>query len=107
MTAGKRRQGKETALRTAAFALRFVLWGLIGLLAARTVWQYVDHRLRPTAYAAQSAPWYTGILVQAVLTCAVLLPCALLLLLLKRKGAGRSAAQNGDDRLNGVKRRDL
>ena len=85
MTTNKRQAGKEAALRTAVLLLKIALWGLPVQLAAVAVWKYADFRARPLAYAAQSAPWYTGVLLYAAVTAVLAIPCAALLILLKRK----------------------
>lgn len=71
---------------------RIAFWVLIALIAMAVLLltgamvRYADYRARPTAYAAQSAPWYTGVLVQAIVTGAAALPLAALLLWMKKKG---------------------
>ena len=85
MKRGNRPAGKETALRTAALLLRIALWGLLAQLAAGAVLKYIDYRTHPLAYVAQSAPWYTGVLLHAAVTAILAVPCAALLLWVKRK----------------------
>ena len=71
---------------------RIAFWVLIALIAMAVLLltgalvRYADYRARPAAYEAQSAPWYTGVLVQAIVTGAAALPLAALLLWLKKKG---------------------
>ena len=46
------------------------------------VWNFKTH---PEIYAAQSAPWYTSILFYGVFTLIVLLVCAVIKVIIKRK----------------------
>ncbi len=70
---------------------RIALWILIALIAMAVLLltgalvRYADYRARPAVYEAQSAPWYTGALVQALVTGAAALPLAALLVWLKKK----------------------
>ena len=71
---------------------RIAFWVLIALIAMAVLLltgalvRYADYRARPAAYEAQSAPWYTGALVQALVTGAAAVPLAVLLVWLKKKG---------------------
>lgn len=35
----------------------------VGALIGRVLWVFVDYKMHPEIYAANSAPWYTAILV--------------------------------------------
>lgn len=41
----------------------FAIFVIIGICIGRSVWQCWDYVVHPGLYAIQSAPWYTGILV--------------------------------------------
>ena len=61
-----------------------VMGGFFGVLIGRMaamVWDYLAH---PQRYAAQSAPWYTGILMHGAWTAAALFICIILKAILKR-----------------------
>lgn len=50
--------------------------------AIYTVWDYKSH---PGLYALTSAPWYSSILVHGAVTFAVLVICAVIKVVMKRK----------------------
>ena len=66
-----------------------ILWTMIltavCVLIGRTIWQYLDFRTNPAVYALNSAPWYTGALIEGVLTLVFVLLCLIALLILKKK----------------------
>ncbi len=49
--------------------------------AGMVLWQYIN---TPERFAAQSAPWYTQILVQGLVTIAVLAICWVIKLIIKK-----------------------
>jgi hypothetical protein len=52
------------------------------------IWDFIAH---PEVYEAQSAPWYTGILLLGILTLGVVVVCAVIKAIFKRK------VENPDD----------
>ena len=54
-----------------------------GVFIGHSIYVIWNYKMRPELYAMQSAPWYTSILVDGVMTLAVLLLCLLLKLGLK------------------------
>lgn len=80
--------------------LGILIGSFIGLFLGRSGYTFWHYRTRPELYAMQSAPWYTGIRVQAVFTAAVV---AVLLLLRwairrRRKKAEETEERNGGQR---------
>ena len=65
--------------------LNIVMGAFVGVLIGRsayTCWRYTTH---PEYYAMQSAPWYTGILLEGAFTLAVLAVCLLIKFILKKR----------------------
>lgn len=58
--------------------LNVMMGGSIGIFIWSSVFCWLDYRKHPDFYAAQSAPWYTGIQIHALLLTAVLAVCLLL-----------------------------
>ena len=54
-----------------------------GIFIGRSIYVIWNYKTRPELYAMQSAPWYTSILVDGVMTLVVLMICLLLKLGLK------------------------
>ena len=48
--------------------LNILIAALIGALIGHAVYRMVDFHTRPSLYAMNSAPWYTGILLQCAVT---------------------------------------
>lgn len=46
----------------------------------------MDHQMNPAAYAAQSAPWYTGLLTQGLFVLAAVVIFMTVKILLAKKG---------------------
>lgn len=42
--------------------LNILLSILLGIFIGNCIFTVMDHQMNPAAYAAQSAPWYTGLL---------------------------------------------
>ena len=53
--------------------LNIVMGSALGVFVGRTAYTCWDYAARPQLYATQSAPWYTGVLVQGAATAAVVL----------------------------------
>ena len=81
MEKAKREQRIRLSIRILWIVILIAVCALIG----RTIWQYRDFRTNPAAYAMNSAPWYTGALVQGVFTLVFVLLCLAALLILKKK----------------------
>ncbi|MBQ7001436.1 MAG: hypothetical protein IJN67_10400 [Oscillospiraceae bacterium] len=63
--------------------LNSIMGAFTGVFIGRSIFVLWNHKMRPELYAMQSAPWYTGILVDGVMTLVVLGSCFLLKLGLK------------------------
>lgn len=46
--------------------LNILLSILLGIFIGNCIFTVMDHQMNPAAYAAQSAPWYTGLLTQGL-----------------------------------------
>lgn len=65
--------------------LNTIIGAFIGVFIGRTIftiWQYFKY---PEMYMANSAPWYTSIIVNGLFTVAVVVIALLIKLLIKRK----------------------
>ena len=58
---------------------------MVGVLIGHSVYRYIDFRKHPELYAMQSAPWYTSIIVQGVVTIAIMAVCMIVILILRKK----------------------
>ena len=65
--------------------LKTAIWCLIGVLLGSTIYTVLDYKAHPGLYAVNSAPWYTGIVLGAGVTAALVLVLLVILLVLKRK----------------------
>lgn len=70
--------------KTIIFVKTFLLC-VIGAWIGAAVYRFVDYKMHPEVYAAQSAPWYTDILIQGIITAVLVIVCVIVLLILKRK----------------------
>lgn len=54
------------------FVLNIVMGSCVGVFIGCGIYTFVDFKTHPGLYAMQSAPWYTGIIVNGAFTLAVL-----------------------------------
>ena len=67
-------------------ALNSIMITSVSVTAVRFIVDYVYLKiLRPEIYAMQSAPWYVGGLVYALITLALLLVCIVIKVIIKHK----------------------
>ena len=66
-------------------ALRIFLGCWIGAFLGSAVWRWADFHAHPERYVMNSAPWYIGIQINAVVTLVVAVAILLILWYLKRK----------------------
>lgn len=55
--------------------LNVVMGAFAGTFIGCTIYVVWDFKTRPALYAMQSAPWYTGILMDGAVTIVVLMSC--------------------------------
>lgn len=55
--------------------LKYVIWCDIILTVGKTIFDFFNYRSNPDAYAFNSAPWYTGALLYAALSLALIAIC--------------------------------
>ena len=65
-------------LKRIIWFLNIIMGSSAGVFIGHGIYVYLDYRKYPDLYAAQSAPWYTGILVYGAFTLIVLAVCFLL-----------------------------
>lgn len=65
--------------------LNILISSLIGASAGHVIYVCLDYRTRPGLYDMQSAPWYTGILYDGIVTIVPLIIAIIIKLFLWRK----------------------
>lgn len=71
-------------MKKAKHFLNIVMGAVFGTYLGRVLFILWNHKAYPEIYAMQSAPWYTVIWVEGLMTLAALLVCLLIKLSLKR-----------------------
>lgn len=66
-------------------SLNILISCLGGQLFGRAIVQYIDYRAHPNLYVAYSAPWYTGLLINAAICGVVIGIAAAVKIIRKRK----------------------
>lgn len=72
-------------MRKVYITLRITLWSLIGYFIGCAISKFYDYKTRPDWYLVQSAPWYLGIEIQAVITGLIALGILLVMWRIRRK----------------------
>ena len=73
--------------------LNIIMGSFIGVFIGSGLYRYWHFRQYPDLYIMQSAPWYTGILVQGLFTLVLLAVCLIIkVVLIKNVGAMKKAA---------------
>lgn len=67
--------------------LNIIMGTALGVFVGRTAYTCWDYAAHPQLYAAQSAPWYTGVLVQGAATAAVILAVLIVKAILRKIAA--------------------
>ena len=57
----------------------------IGVLVGSGIWKYWDYKKHPDIYALNSAPWYTGLLLNGIVTLVIVIICLIIITVIKRK----------------------
>ena len=70
-------------LKRIIWLLNIIMGSSIGVFIGHGIYVYWHYKKYPDLYAAQSAPWYTSILVYGVFTLIVLALCFILKIILK------------------------
>ena len=71
--------------RSLQIAMRVVIIASIVVFIGSCIYQYTDYKQHPEIYMLNSAPWYTGLLIQGVFTLLIIIVCAIALLIMGRK----------------------
>ena len=72
-------------MKNAISIIKTFLWCLAGVFIGRGIYQFIDYKMNPAKYEVQSAPWYTGLLVQGVITAIVVVCCLIVIFILKKR----------------------
>ncbi len=75
--------------------LNIIIGAFIGMFIGSGLYEYWHFRKYPYLYAMQSAPWYTSILINGLLTIVLLAVCMIVKVILYRKD--RTAPKNSFD----------
>lgn len=65
--------------------LKWLLIGFIGVFIGSSLYQYYDYRKFEDLYLAQSAPWYTSIIVRGGFTLVIVMVIGIAMWILKKK----------------------
>ena len=66
-------------------AMRVVIIASIVILIGSGIYQYMDYKRHPEIYMLNSAPWYTGLLIQGAFTLLIIIVCIIVLAIMGRK----------------------
>lgn len=66
-------------------AMRAVIIASIVVFIGSCIYQYTDYKQHPEIYMLNSAPWYTGLLIQGAFTLLIIIVCAVVLVVTGRK----------------------
>lgn len=72
-------------LKKCDWLLNIIMGAFVGVFIGRGIYAYWDFRAHPDLYVVRSAPWYTGILVDGVVTAAVVLVAVILKLVIRQR----------------------
>ena len=65
--------------------IRAVIIASIVILIGSCIYQYTDYKQHPEIYMLNSAPWYTGLLIQGAFTLLIIIVCVVVLVVTGRK----------------------
>ena len=71
----------KTALRIAWCTIG----AFIGVLIGSGIWRYWDYKKHPGIYALNSTPWYTGLILNGIVTLVIVIVCLNIIAVIKRK----------------------
>ncbi len=71
-------------LKKVNFIMNLAIFAVVGAFAGYVVYVFCDRMARPDFYAVQSAPWYTGILVNGLIAAAALTAAVIVKLIIRR-----------------------
>lgn len=57
----------------------------IGALIGNGIWKYWDYKAHPDLYAMNSAPWYTGLLLNGIVTAVVMIICLIIIVVINKR----------------------
>ena len=66
-------------------AMRAVIIASIVIFIGSCIYQYTDYKQHPEIYMLNSAPWYTGLLIQGAISLFIVLICIIVLVVIGRK----------------------
>ncbi|MEE0204216.1 MAG: hypothetical protein UEE32_02620 [Oscillospiraceae bacterium] len=65
--------------------LKTAIWCFVGVFIGNSCYEFKAYKTYPELYAMQSAPWYYGILMHAVLTAVIIAGILIVMALLKKR----------------------
>lgn len=72
-------------MKTAVRIARCIMGAFIGVLIGSAIWRYLDYKKHPDIYALNSAPWYTGLLLNGIVTLVVIAVCMIVIVVINKK----------------------
>ena len=65
--------------------LNIIIGASVGVFIGHGIYVFWDYKTHPVLYVAQSAPWYTSILVYGIATAVVLVIAIIIKLIIRKK----------------------
>lgn len=72
-------------MKTAVRIAWCVMGAFIGVLIGSGIWKYWDYKKHPEIYALNSAPWYTGLLLNGIVMLVIDIMGLIIIAVIKRK----------------------
>lgn len=74
-------------MKTVERAALCIMGSFIGVFIGSGIWKYWNYKKHPEFYIQNSAPWYTGLILNGIVTLVVVLICMVIIAVIKRKSA--------------------
>ena len=71
-------------LKKLNYILNILICSFVGVFAGHGIYVFWDYKTHSDLYAAQSAPWYTSILVYGIFTIVILIAAIIIKLIIRR-----------------------
>lgn len=76
-------------LKRLNYISNIIIFFLVGANIVGGIYQYMCYKNNPRLYTMQSAPWYTGILIDASITAIFILGVLIIKMIIRRKLANK------------------
>lgn len=72
-------------MKTAVRIAWCIIGAFIGVLIGSAIWRYWDFKQHPEIYMLNSAPWYTSLLLQGIITLVIIAVCLIVIVVMNKK----------------------